>query len=357
MNTRTRIEPLSFASDQTAGEVAVTRAPDAPVTLPFPPKIAAAILKVSRGIQTVAKRGKNDFHKYTYAKWEDIQTELTPAILDAGLIILQNEVAVNGLKDDMIAMTYEFTIINEHGEEWPQHPRLTAICKVRDQKGVLDDKAASKCHTQAQKYFHTQLFRIRTGDMDEANHDAGPKQTRRIVPRSDGSMPVHAVERLDNDTAVSWATRYIGYIANAKTLDELKAWDDANAETLDRIAARSQDNKLPPQHITDATTAYNAIVTAIEEREAALKPKAETQQRRAIPSSEPAQKGTAKPVITDDERDWLNGLGGAFSGCEDQESLNREAERLMEPWNGKVSEAAWSAADALFIEHQERIGS
>lgn len=62
-----------------------------------------------------------------------------------------------------------------------------------------------------------------------------------------------------------------------------------------------------------------------------------------------------KPVFSDDERDWLSGLGGAFSGCEDRESLDTEGERLMDPWQGKVTDEAWQAAVDLYQEHVERL--
>jgi len=75
-----------------------------------------------------------------------------------------------------------------------------------------------------------------------------------------------------------------------------------------------------------------------------------------IPSATEPEPEQAKPTFTDDERDWLNGLGGAFSGCEDSESLVTEYERLMLPWREKVSDAAWDAAESLYAEHQERIG-
>jgi hypothetical protein len=63
----------------------------------------------------------------------------------------------------------------------------------------------------------------------------------------------------------------------------------------------------------------------------------------------------AKPKLSDDERDWIEGLKGAFSACEDVDSVAYECDRLMSPMRGKVSEAAYKHASDIMDEELERI--
>lgn len=62
-----------------------------------------------------------------------------------------------------------------------------------------------------------------------------------------------------------------------------------------------------------------------------------------------------RDAITADERDWLEGLNGAFSGCEDDDSLLAEQERLMTPHKNKVSPAAWNEADTILSANVQRL--
>lgn len=345
----------------------------------YSPAIAKALLAITRELQPVAKAGVNSFHKYAYPKWEDVLEELGPKLAQHGLIIMQSEVAHGGFATDLIEVTYEFTIIHENGDIWPDRPQWTAICKVRDSKGVLDDKAASKCHTQAEKYALMKLFKIRTRDMDADDHDNDtPRQSgsgKRLVPSSTGKLPPHEIKTVEGDTTSTWASRFIEKIKGAESDDEIGQWDVANGHHLDRLQQKAIDT-------------YNKVVLAMDERRAELispkgafekeeqtkspkakrvrpsrakpkdqEPASEQQPAEEQSQPEPEQKVEEKPkiVLTDDERDWLHGLGGAFSGCEDSESLDAEGERLMDPWQGKVSDDAWQAAVDLYQEHVERI--
>lgn len=346
--------------------------------------IAKALLAVTRALSPVAKAGTNTFHKYAYPKWEDVLEELGPKLAEHGLIVIQSEVAHGGFASDLIEVTYEFTIIHENGDIWPDRPRWTAICKVRDSKGVLDDKAASKCHTQAEKYALMKLFKIRTRDMGAEDHDndAPNQQTtgKRIVPTASGKLPPHEIVTIEGDSAASWATRFLEKIKAADSDDEIGQWDVANGHHLDRLQQKAVDT-------------YNKVVLAMDERRAEIakgkpvqaagpeptqqakaqpakpkrvrpsraKPKPDqapaSEQQPAAEQTQPEPEVEEKPklILTDDERDWLHGLGGAFSGCEDKESLDIEGERLMDPWQGKVSDDAWQAAVDLYQEHVERL--
>lgn len=141
---------------------------DAPETAAaFPPRIAAAILQVTRQVGEVQKAGYNDFQKYKYMRWEDVSEKLSPLLAEHGLIIWQEEVSRDLIeandKGSVLAIVYSMSLINEHGEQSPVAP-WTGIARLRDQKGIQDDKAALKCQTQAEKSFCVKLFKIRTSD-------------------------------------------------------------------------------------------------------------------------------------------------------------------------------------------------
>lgn len=338
----------------------------------YPPKIAKAILAITREIDPVAKAGMNTFHKYKYAKWEDILDVLSPLIAKHGLIIQQSEYAHGGFAGDLIEISYEFTIINEDGDVWPDRPQITAICKVRDQKGVLDDKAASKCFTQAQKYMMVGLFKIRTADIAEADHDAaGPKQEtrKRPAPSPSGKIAPHTVDSVPGDSATTWTERFLLLLAKAQSQDELNEWDRLNGNTIDRVKERD-------------TALYNRIVDALTFKEPVSKDEArqearqESTQQQARTAPSPSNSNAdgldippaldrrkqrngngdlPKPELTPDERDWLLNLGGAFSGEESMDGLQDQQDRLMTPYKDKVSEFAWNKATDLLTEHVERL--
>lgn len=326
----------------------------------YPMKIAKAILAITRNMQPVQKRGINQFHKYAYPKWEDILEELGPLIAENGLIIVQSEIAHGGFERDLIEISYEFTIVNEDGDVWPDRPTITSICKVRDSKGVLDDKAASKCHTQAHKYALVQLFKIRTADLVE--HDGGDapqqQQQRRPVPSPSGKVAPHYIQGVEGETAQTWAEKFIGFVNKAETAAELDDWDHCNGKLLDLCKER------------DAAT-FNKIVDAMNAREASLsKPKPDP-----ISSGKPADvfPGDTKMVSTpaetkenqipfmldrklsDSDRDWLMSLHEAFQQCGSVEEIGSEQDSIMSPAQGTVSPHAWQRASDLLDQHIERV--
>jgi hypothetical protein len=135
----------------------------------YPPKIAAAMLKIMREMDAIEKAGEHSFHHYYYPRWEDVSNALSPLLMANGLLIVQQEVSRDllekGEKGSVLAIVYHFTIVNEEGESWPPI-EWTAIARLTDQKGITDDKAASKCHTSAEKFFSMKAFKIRTKDLE-----------------------------------------------------------------------------------------------------------------------------------------------------------------------------------------------
>lgn len=176
------------------------------------------------------------------------------------------------------------------------------------------------------------LFKIRTQDMADA--DAGddqPVRRKRPVPSSTGKLPPSVIEIVDGEHPSAWAKRFIEAIGKADTETEIDAWDAANDKIITKVQSVNID-------------IFNQIVDALNVNHERVKPKAAKTEEK-----------TALPVIEDDERDWIDGLDGAFSGCEDTDSLDAEHARLMEPQRGKVSQAAWQKAIDLYDSNRDRI--
>ena len=164
------------------------RKPPQPKPASYPAAIAAAILKVTREIGRVIKDGEHDFHHYRYPKWETINEQLAPLLSDHGLIIVQSEQNRSLLEENdkgsVLAIIYHFTLISETGEQWPA-VEWTAVQRLRDQKGITDDKAATKCHTQARKSFCLKLFNIRVEEQETADqrHTLPKKDARELYKK------------------------------------------------------------------------------------------------------------------------------------------------------------------------------
>jgi len=338
----------------------------APAALPskaYPPKIAKAILQVTRGINPVAKAGYNDFHKYAYRKFEDVFEELVPALNEAGLIIQQNEINLGNLQEQMISITYDFTIINEDGDVWPDRPQITAICKAIDTKGVRDDKAASKCNTQAQKYFYTSFFKIRTVDTSEADHDSGsrPAQKRRAVPSPDGKVKPHAIDIVNGEAPADWAARFKQFIGKAETPDDVDAWFAANAAVFKRLGEKPEYEEV-----------YNGLIDAMDARVLVIGAPAQQQEQKTVataqvdggfPGNTPMKRGEPNidiPLnldrqLTPHEQDWLQSIDEAYQQCGNAAELAAEQESIMLPSKDSVSDHAWIRAKALTTQHLARV--
>lgn len=214
-----------------------SRGPATVIALPrateYPPKIAAALMAITREFGHIPKGadkedpngGWNDFHKYGYQKWEDVLNRESELFAEKGIILQQSETAKT-LLDKLISISYEFTIINEHGEVWPDRPVFSAIARLIDHKGMFDDKAANKCHTQAHKYFLLHFFKIKTREAVTVDADAGeqiegtaieqgqPKKLKPPKPTGAASAPPPVSYKVSTDgkNIETWTTAFIAAI-------------------------------------------------------------------------------------------------------------------------------------------------
>lgn len=220
----------------------------------YPPSIARALVAVARAAHAIGKKGHNNFHNYDYQRWEDVLNELSPLIAEHGLFIMPSEIHRSLLENEqLVSVTYAFTIGHESGEVWPDRPQFSAIAKVRDGKGQVDDKAANKCHTQAHKYFLLHLFKIRTqeavtddsdGDGGDQREAAGRRSPRTVEARSAPAqedvqkaepaawkMPRNPVNlREKGISSTTFRDRFIACINAAQSAVEVGQWKHANAD-------------------------------------------------------------------------------------------------------------------------------
>jgi hypothetical protein len=175
---------------------------------------------VMREVDVVAKHGENSFHRYRYAKMEDILKEITPLIGKFGLVIFQSETGRAMFdNDNVIAIEYAFAVAHESGETWPHQLRQTGVSRCRDSKGGWDDKSLNKCHTAARKYFLLSLFQIPTGE--EADADKGENDRARDRPNT-----------LAKKDAKDIYTRLQAELDANASRRELNEWGEANAERI-----------------------------------------------------------------------------------------------------------------------------
>jgi hypothetical protein len=235
-----------------------------PVALPptDTANIAKAIATVQASIGTVQKGGYNAFHQYHYVRMEDMLKILTPLMGKNGLAIIPNEVEVKMVEGNRVAVTYEFSILHESGERWPERPRFTGMAMARDRKGNFDDKAINKCSTAARKYFLSSLFNVPTDDMDDADEGEYPQKPQRTTQAESRRVPgpgpgpgpqqaepqqapaqqapaqpsgPHKIVLGRNAGVAEWKNAYLDAIATAKTREEVLSYDTLNDTTLQRI--------------------------------------------------------------------------------------------------------------------------
>lgn len=335
-----------------------------PVTLPKTgfAALAAGIAAVMAEIKPVAKSGWNDFHKYNYARMQDLSAELTPLMGKHGVVVFQNELNRDMFDDGRaMAVRYEFTIVHKSGEIWPERPVITGVSMCRTSKGTYDDKAFNKCHTSARKYFLLSLFQIPTDDEEDA--DNGPsdsrqrpqQQSRRPVPSPSGKVSPHFLPIIDGEAPEAWATRFTEFINKAETEAEIDQWYDLNAPVFGKLKGRFQEVYDDLVDAMDARTASlktakestKAVTAAPQKDDLALPPELDRREKKA-----PAPPADG---ISDKERDWLSSLEEAFGVVDDIEILSEEQRSIMLPSKDSVGGVAWNKAVDILNKHIERI--
>ena len=135
--------------------------------------VLTAISSIMSKVGSIEKRGQNKFHGYDYATAADILHRLQPLLAEHGLVIIPTQKEIRFLDDQqsILSIDYEFSLYLKDGSSHPERPVISGMSAARNSKGGFDDKAANKCLTAANKYFLLNLFKIATGDYDDADSD------------------------------------------------------------------------------------------------------------------------------------------------------------------------------------------
>lgn len=330
----------------------------------YPPKMAKAILAVTKAIGGIGKHGTNTFQHYNYQKWEDVLDKLSPLLVDHGLIVQQSELGCSiSDKDALLSITYEFDIINEDGDVWPKHPRWKAIARLCDSKGVYDDKAANKCHTQAHKYFLLHFFKIKTKEAIEADEGEAaaprhpPKPT--VAPKPVPGAKPHVLPH-DGMEMSHWVTLYIAYLSACPSKEALIQWDKLNDKYLTVISNKDK-------------AAYEQIVQTTQRREKELVPPTKKPGPPPPPKAAQPTEDTDVALVTGgvtppgemvwedppadapDGQAWLRDFSGALSGCTTPQELEEIRKTVGLPAKGKVSQEEWEQGGVLLQAAKNRI--
>lgn len=147
--------------------------------------LAGKLVEIMAEVETVAKRGKNEFHKYDYATESDISAAIRKHLIERKLLILPRvskwaTMDKPGDKGQLVYVDMVFTIHDAESGEAMDFPWLGC----GEDKG---DKGLYKSYTGAEKYFLLKLFLIPTGDDPE--RDDPKKKAEAKKPEPKGETP------------------------------------------------------------------------------------------------------------------------------------------------------------------------
>lgn len=348
----------------------------------YPAKIAKAILAITAEIGKVEKLGKNEFQRYKYASWQDVNDKLSPLLAQHGLIIIQSEKSRSLLEQNeqgsILAIVYECTIVNEDGDSWPPI-EWTAIARLRDGKGVSDDKAAPKCATQGEKYFCMKLFKIRTAeegqldsDADDGTGKAGGRPPKAMGGEAESAEPTAIY--VAKGGAKAWHKAFCAAIRQMATRIDLDQLGILNAESMKileaadaKLYASAKDayalrlGELPKADPTNGTaqTAETQGATSAEDKPDGkpLPPlvggKAAEQRAQAAATGANPSTGELEDKIPDqfrrmnmgEEQAWLTGIRSMLESAESKAYLIALQEAaLTTAAKNRVSAGGWAAA-------------
>jgi hypothetical protein len=204
-----------------------------------PKQIADAVLAVMHKVGYVQKKGVNKFHDYKYASIEGVLEKVQPALVEAGLIITQDELGHDVIAESqLMEARYAFSLTHKDGATFgPIHH--TGLANFRNTKGGYDDKALNKCHTAARKYFILGLFQIPTGlaadpDDDEDKPAANGSGTHVEPPQSTMTGRKNEAEGIKQ--AREWANNAHIALGKLTTRDSVQNWIQRHGETVEALA-------------------------------------------------------------------------------------------------------------------------
>jgi len=157
----------------------------APPAAKMPPKVAAAVVQVARGIKAVAKNGVNEHGKYMFASVDDFYDAVGPVMADAGLFTFADMTGAENYdveavdyhgkvkRTGYLKVAFDICLVHESGEMSAPVNREVSVVAAGPQ-------AYASAESFITKYFIRNLFKVPTGDYD-ADNDA-KSETRTPQP-------------------------------------------------------------------------------------------------------------------------------------------------------------------------------
>lgn len=217
----------------------------------FPPKLAAALCAVSGKVRQLGKSERNQFAKYDFVSVDKFYSAIGPLMAESGIHCIpdcvESEVVPGNVKTDrngeqrqgapLLRERWAFTLIHESGEcAGPFHRTVTVPAEGAQAHGSSE--------SYAQKQFLRGVFRVPTGDKDDADYGDKPEHG---VSQSSGRKTAI----ITSEQAISLEDRIAKQGANKQALLEYYKVDGLHQLTpqqlasahksLDRHAAEARD--------------------------------------------------------------------------------------------------------------------
>jgi hypothetical protein len=223
-------EHLAKAARIAAGEAAaaVLASPPAPPYPPAPPpEIAKAIVEVEGKIKRLAKDDRNKFQNYKFTSVDAFYEAVGPLMAEAKIFSfphqVNKDVSEQSSTDDRgvskksmwLSMDFDIFIYHETGAAWGPFRRSMRV-------PASGAQAFGSSDSYVQKQYLRTLFKIPTGDADDADH-----YEQRGLPASGKSEDGKSAREKEFDRqSKEDSDRFIAQIKAIDTLKELMAWDE-----------------------------------------------------------------------------------------------------------------------------------
>jgi len=207
-------------------------------------KLIKKLSEVMQQVKYIQKRGKNQFHKYTYATESDVAEKVREELAERFVMMIPNVVESSmrehknrsGNTEYIIKVRMEFKFIDgETGEEITFH--------TEGEGQDAGDKAMYKAMTGAQKYALMKAFMIPTGDDPEADNTVDERNEKANKQQQD------------------------------KPKKEDKPKNQNKTQTPSEKAKEEHDNKITPEQVGEIKTMAIkiAMIAKTEEKDVYVK--------------------------------------------------------------------------------------
>lgn len=202
----------------------------------FPPKLAAALCKVSGDVKQLGKSERNNFANYDFVSVDKFYTAIGSLMAQHGVHCipdcLESEVLPGHVKRDqqgrekqgapLLRERWAFTLIHESGEcAGPYHRTVTVPAEGAQAHGSSE--------SYAQKQFLRGVFRVPTGDKDDADY----QQAQTHAPAQKPSLKIDTERAALIDNNLAAVDKTAADICKAYKVEALTDLTEAQADQIE----------------------------------------------------------------------------------------------------------------------------